>query len=76
MASQNTNYLLAIVVFIAAIYSFYTKFYFNSAGWFLLGLTLVLIGYLSKIEADKKYYIMAIPVPIIAIICFILEIFY
>lgn len=76
MTGKNTNYLLAIILFIASIYYFYTNYYFYSAGWFLLGLTLVLISYLSKISAGKKYYIMAIPLPILALICFALELFY
>lgn len=76
MTGKNTNYLLAIIVFAVSIYSFYTKFYFNSAGWFLLGLSLILISYLSKKSAEKKYYIMALPLPILALICFLLEIFY
>ena len=76
MNSKNTNYFLAIIIFVLAIYSFYTKFYFNSAGWFLLGLSLISISYLSQIKADKKYYIMALPLPILALICFALEFFY
>jgi hypothetical protein len=76
MTGKNTNYLLAIIVFIVAIYAFYTKYYFNAAGWLLLGLTLVLISYFSKINADKKYYIISLPIPIVALICFALEFFY
>ena len=76
MLNKNTNYLLAIIIFIVSIYSVYTKYYLSSAGWFLLGLSLVLIGYLSKIEADRKYYIIMIPLPVLAIICFLLEAFY
>lgn len=76
MKSQNANYLLAIIVFIVSAYAFYTKYYFNATGWFLLGLTLILISYLSKINAGKKYYIMALPLPILALICFVLEFLY
>ena len=76
MKSQNTNYLLAIVVFIVAVYAFYTKYYFNASGWSLLGLTLILISYLSKINAGKKFYIMALPLPILALVCFVLEFLY
>lgn len=76
MKGKNTNYLLAVIVFIASTYSFYTKYYFNAAGWFLLGLTLVLSSYLSKINANKKYYIMALSLPILALICFVLEFIY
>ena len=76
MNSKNTNYLLAVVVFIMAVYAFYTKYYFNASGWFLLGLTLILITYFSKINACKKYYIMALPLPILALISFALEFFY
>lgn len=76
MNSKNTNYLLAVVVFIMAVYAFYTKYYFNASGWFLLGLTLILITYFSKINASKKYYIMALPLPILALISFALEFFY
>lgn len=76
MASKNTNYFLAVIIFIAAVYSFYTKYYFNSAGWFLLGISLLLTSYLSKIKATKKYYIMALPLPVLALICFLLEFFY
>ena len=76
MNSKNTNYLLAVIVFIMAGYAFYTKYYFNASGWFLLGLTLILITYFSKINANKKYYIMALPLPILALISFALEFFY
>ncbi len=76
MNSKNTNYLLAVVVFIMAVYAFYTKYYFNASGWFLLGLTLILITYFSKINASKKYYIMTLPLPILALISFALEFFY
>lgn len=76
MTGKNTNYLLAIVVFIVAAYALYTKYYFNASGWFLLGLTLILITYFSKINADKKYYIMTLPLPIMALLCFVLEFFY
>ncbi|MGB9979504.1 hypothetical protein [Methanobacterium sp.] len=76
MTGKNTNYLLTVMVFIVALYAFYTKYYFNASGWFLLGLTLILISYLSKINADKKYYIMALPLPILSLICFALEFFY
>lgn len=76
MTGKNTNYLLAILLFIVSIYSIYTKNYFNSAGWLLLGLSLALISYLSKIKASKKYYAAAITLPVLALICFILEIFY
>lgn len=76
MTSKNTNYLLAILLFIVSLYSFYTKNYFNWAGLLLLSLSLALISYLSKIGASKKYYAVAITLPIIALICFVLEIFY
>ncbi len=76
MTSKNTNYLLAVVVFIVAAYAFYTKYYFNASGWFLLGLTLILMTYFSKINADRKYYIMALPLPVVALLCFALEFFY
>ncbi len=76
MTNKNTNYLLAVVVFIIAVYAFYTKYYFNAMGWLLLGLTLILISYLSKTSANRKYYIMALPLPILALICFVLEFFY
>ena len=76
MTGKNTNYLIVAVVFIMAVYAFYTKYYFTASGWFLLGLTLILITYFSKISADKKYYIMALPLPILALICFALEFFY
>ncbi len=76
MAGKNTNYLLAIIIFAVSVYSFYTGYYFNAAGWFLLGLTLILVGYFSKISADKKYYVIALPLPVLALICFLLEVFY
>ena len=76
MTSKNTNYLLAVVVFIMAAYAFYTKYYFNASGWFLLGLTLILITYFSKISANRKYYIITLPLPILALICFALEFLY
>jgi|GEM_PF-5630856 len=76
MKGKNTNYWLAIILFILSIYFFYTKYYLNSAGWLLLGLTLILINYLSKISAGKKYYLMALSLPILALICFVLEFFY
>ena len=76
MKSGNTNYLLTIIIFIVAIYAFYTKFYLNAVGWFLLGITLILITYLSKINANRKYYIITLPIPILAFICFMLEFFY
>jgi hypothetical protein len=76
MTNKNTNYLLMIIVFIVAVYAFYTKYYFNAAGWLLLGVTLISISYLSKINASKKYYIMSLPLPILALICFVLEFIY
>ena len=76
MTSKNTNYLLMIILFIVAVYSLFLKNYFNAAGFFLLGISLFLIDYLSKIGASKKYYIMATILPIIALICFVLQIFH
>ena len=76
MAGKNTNYLLAVIIIAVSIYSFYTRYYLNAAGWFLLGLTLIFIGYFSKISAHKKYYMMALPLPVLALICFLLEVFY
>ena len=76
MTDKKTNYLLAVVIFIVAVYSFYTGYYINTMGWFLLGLTLILIGYLSKINADRKYYMMTLLLPVLALICFVLEFLY
>ncbi len=76
MTGKNTNYLLAVIIFIVALYSFYTKYYFDAVGWFLLGLTLILSSYLSKIKASKKYYIITLPVPILALVCFVLQFIY
>jgi uncharacterized membrane protein len=76
MESSKNNYLIAGLLALVAIYSVYTKTYYNALGWALLSISLVAGIYLTSIEASKKYFYMALILPVIALICFALEIFY
>ena len=76
MESNRNNYLIAGLLALIAIYSFYTKTYYSGFGWILLSISIVLGIYLTKIGASKKYFIMVISLPVLALVCFALEVFY
>lgn len=76
MESTKNNYFIALLLLLVAFYYAYTKSYYNSLGWILLSLTIFLGIYLTRIGASKKYFYMAISLAILAVICFVLEIFY
>jgi hypothetical protein len=76
MESSKNNYLIAGLLALVAIYSVYTKTYYNALGWALLSISVVAGIYLTSIEASKKYFYLVLLLPIIAVICFALEIFY
>jgi hypothetical protein len=76
MESTKNNYFIAILLLLVAFYYAYTKAYFNALGWILLSFTIFLGIYLTRIGASKKYFYMTISLAILAVICFVLEIFY
>ena len=76
MESNKNNYFIAGLLALVAIYSFYTKTYYNALGWALLSISVGAGIYLTRIEASKKYFYMVLLLPIIALISFALEIFY
>ena len=76
MESTKNNYFIAVLLVFVAIYYAYTKAYYNALGWFLLSITIFLGIYLTRIGASKKYFYMAIALAVLAVICFVLEIFY
>lgn len=76
MEANNTNYILAIIIFAASIFYFYIQSFYTGLGWLLLGITIVMGIYLTKISADKKYYYMVMVLPIISLILFAYDFFY
>jgi hypothetical protein len=72
MDSKN-NYILAFIIFFVSIFYFFTKSYYIGLGWFLIGLSIFLGAYLTKIGADKKYFILTITLPIIALLLFVYQ---
>lgn len=76
MESNKNNYLIAGLLGLIAIYSFYTKTYYNALGWVLLSISIVLGMYLTKIGASKKYFFMVMSLPVLALVCFVVEAFY
>lgn len=76
MESNKNNYLIAGLLLLVAVYSVYTKTYYSAVGWILLSISIFAGIYLTQIEASKKYFYMVITLPILAVICFALEIFY
>lgn len=76
MESTKNNYFIAVLLVFVAAYYAYTKAYYNALGWLLLSITIFLGIYLTSIGASKKYFYMAIGLAVLAVICFVLEIFY
>lgn len=76
MEANNTNYILAIIIFAASIYYFYIQSFYTAVGWLLLGVSIVSGIYLTKIGSDKKYYYMVMLLPVISLILFVYDFFY
>ncbi|MDP1552222.1 MAG: hypothetical protein Q8M06_04325 [Methanobacteriaceae archaeon] len=76
MEYNKNNFLFAGLFMIIGVYSIYTKTYYSALGWVLLAFAIIFGMYMTKINAEKKYFIMVTILPVLALICFALEIFY
>ncbi len=70
---SKTNYMLAVIILVVSIYYFFTANYYTGLGWFLIGLSIILGAYLTKLGADKKYFILTMALPIIALLLFVYQ---